>query len=234
MRREKENKAKKKLEFGDDTEVIEIQDEETSEPENGEMSNDVDNNEDGKKKGAENRGGGSREEIERGRKQDLPRSLLGQKKLEFGDNTEVIEIQDEETSEPKNGGMSNDVDTNEDGNVKGAKNRGGGTREETERQRKRDLPRSLLGQIWGLNTNGSDGSGNGGNRERGERNVDGNGGERSKNDEALKHLLDVLKMLATQMLCDADDGEVDIFETAKSRGMTFPCSRFLLDTKKDK
>lgn len=158
------------------------------------------------------------------------KSHPAKKKLEFEDNTEVIEIQEEGTNDVnKNKEMVSDVDQ-EDGNGKCAEARQNGSSEEIEIRGKRELPRSLLQQIWGLNADGNDGTGNGSsgahNKDRGEKSVEENGGQKSKTDGNLKHLLDVLKMLATQMLRDADDNEIDIFETAKKRRMTFPCSRF--------
>ena len=161
------------------------------------------------------------------------KSNPAKKKLEFEDNTEVIEVQEEETKN-KNKEMVSDVDQ-EDGNGKCAEARQNGSSEQIEIRGKRELPRSLLGQIWGLNADGNDGTGNGSsgthNKDRGEKSVEENGGQKSKTDGNLRHLLDVLKMLATQMLCDADDNEIDIFETAKKHRMTFPCSRFRVDLK---
>lgn len=179
-------------------------------------------------------------EDEHGAAQDEMRgekSNPAKKKLEFEDNTPVIEVQEEETNDvKKNKEMVIDVDQ-EDGNGKAAETQQGGSSEEIEIRGRRELPRSLLGQIWGLNADGNDGTGNGSsgthNKDRGEESVEENGGQKSKTDENLRHLLHVLKMLASQMLCDADDNEIDIFETAKKRRMTFPCSRFRVDLKTD-
>ena len=159
------------------------------------------------------------------------------KKLEFEGNTVVIEVEEEETNEPKkNKETGSDVDKR-DGNGKSAETQQDGSSEEIEIRGKRELPCSLLGQIWGLNVDGSDGTGNGSsgthNREKAEETVEENVGQKSRTDQSLKHLLGVLKMLATQMLCDADVDEIDIFETAKRRGMTFPRSRFCVHLEMD-
>uniref|UniRef100_A0A803LUF8 Uncharacterized protein n=1 Tax=Chenopodium quinoa TaxID=63459 RepID=A0A803LUF8_CHEQI len=65
-------------------------------------------------------------------------------------------------------------------------------------------------------------------RDSKEASVQGNRDEKSKGgeEEAMRCILDVLRMLVSDK-CSNDDGEVDILETAKRHGMTFPRSRFL-------
>ncbi|KMT11818.1 hypothetical protein BVRB_5g105180 [Beta vulgaris subsp. vulgaris] len=52
------------------------------------------------------------------------------------------------------------------------------------------------------------------------------GKSKGDEEESIKCLLDVLRMLGSQK-SSHDSGEIDIFETAKRCGMTFPRSRFL-------
>uniref|UniRef100_A0A803L5M0 Uncharacterized protein n=1 Tax=Chenopodium quinoa TaxID=63459 RepID=A0A803L5M0_CHEQI len=72
-------------------------------------------------------------------------------------------------------------------------------------------------------------------RDSKEASVEGNRDEKSKGgeEEAMRCILDVLRMLVNTKCSNDDDDEVDILETAKRHGMSFPRSRFLPEVEED-
>ncbi|XP_057520138.1 uncharacterized protein LOC130800614 [Amaranthus tricolor] len=164
----------------------------------------------------------------------------GGKKEESFQETELIDLEGEEENQAKCK-VDKKVNDHGGGNEKMEENANEGddrSKKEDDNTRlgKRKLPDSMFGLTWDEGTR---------DRKRNENKVIENeimvdeikdasveekrvekpkGGE--DEGEALKRILNVLRVIVGDK-CLKDDTEIDIFETVKRRGMTFPRSRFL-------
>ncbi|CAO2819442.1 unnamed protein product [Amaranthus hypochondriacus] len=164
----------------------------------------------------------------------------GKKKAESFQETELIDLEGEEENRAKCK-VDKKVNDHGGGNEKMEEyaNEGDDTSEKEDdntMRGKRKLPDSMFGLVWDEGTR---------DRKQNEKKVIENGvtvdeikdtsveGKRDEKPkggedegEALKRILNVLRVIVGDK-CSNDDTEIDIFETVKRRGMTFPRSRFL-------